>query len=146
MKKKNNESKVTAKQFADANRQAVTLGKSIVAQQGKVLTEWLALGRLVVIAGIKQADIIKTLAKSGVKMDKADLSKAVVCAKWNTSKKFTSLNAMYASAPRKQKSGKRKAVKKNKAVVTKRKAIALANKYVPKNKRAEFVRALGITA
>jgi len=123
MKKKNNESKVTAKQFADANRQAVALGKSIVAQQGKVLTEWLALGRLVVISGIRQADIIKTLAKSGVKMDKSDLNKAVSCAKWNTSKKFTSLNAMYASAPRKQKSGKRARVVVSAKVKSKRVSI-----------------------
>ena len=123
MKKKNNESKVTAKQFASANRKAVKLGKSIVAQQGKVLTEWLSLGRLVVISGMRQADLIKTLAKNGVKMDKGDLNKAVSCAKWNTKTKFTSLNAMYAKAPRKQKSGKRKRVVVSAAVKSKRVSI-----------------------
>lgn len=120
MKKKNNESKVTAKQFADANRKAVTLGKSIVAQQGKVLAQWLSLGRTVTIAGIKQADLIKTLKKQGVKMDKSDLSKAVICAKWNTKEKFSSLNEMYAKAPRKQKSGKRARVVVSAKVKSKR--------------------------
>lgn len=107
MKKNKNITQLTAKQFAGVNRQAVALGKSIVAQEGRVLTEWLALGRLVLITGVRQADIIKMLAKSGVKMDKSDLNKAVACAKWKTNKKFASLNAMYAEAPRKQKSGKR---------------------------------------
>lgn len=108
MKKNKNITQLTAKQFAGVNRQAVALGKSILAQEGKVLTEWLALGRLVLITGVRQVDIIKMLNKKGVKMDKSDLNKAVACAKWNPkNKNFASLNAMYEKAPRKQKSGKR---------------------------------------
>lgn len=147
MKKKNNITQLTAKQFSGMSRQAVALGKSIVAQEGKVLTEWLALGRLVLVSGFRQADVIRMLAKNGVKLDKSDLNKAVTCAKWKTKKKkFTSLNAMYEKAPRKQKSGKRAKKKKTQVVVTTRKAKSLAERFVPANKRDAFVRALGLTA
>lgn len=117
MKKKNNNSKtpkhlagLTTKQVAGVNRQALALGKFIVRAEGDVLVKWLELGRLVLISGVRQADIIKSLAKAGVKMDKGDLNKAVTCAKWKTNRKFTSLAAMYASAPRKQVHATRKFV------------------------------------
>jgi carbamoylphosphate synthase small subunit len=88
----------------------LALGKFIAKANGEVLSKWLELGRLVVISGIRQADVVKSLAKAGVVLDKADLSKAVTCAKWQTNRKFATLNLMYEAAPRKQVHAKRKFV------------------------------------
>ena len=141
---------------------AINDGIAIVTSDENRLWRFVSIGHLVLNEGVKASEVIKRVkAKTGKTLDKGDLSKAVRINKACIANKafagnlennkYATLNDAYNAAcsftaSKVAKTTKRKRKSVSKVVVTKRKALAIASKYVPANKRAEFVRALGITA